>query len=92
MKNCDFDSFPMLKFKKCYQSEGIATTIVVVSDEYFESPVLTQKQTQTSGKGVIFAFGMIAALTVVSLFQLHRSIQVTPVDPEITQQTTNYKL
>ncbi|MEL7039756.1 MAG: hypothetical protein AAFO04_29765 [Cyanobacteria bacterium J06592_8] len=91
MKNRDFDSFSILKFKKGYQSEGIATTIVVVSDEYFESPVPTQKPTQTSGKGVIFAFGMIAVLTVVSLVQLHRSIKVTPVNPEITQQTTHYK-
>ncbi|MDY7022771.1 MAG: hypothetical protein SWJ54_15690 [Cyanobacteriota bacterium] len=67
------------------------TTVAVVSDEYFESSVLPQTQTQTSGKGVIFAFGMIAVLTVVSWVQLHRSIKVTPVDSEITQQSINYQ-
>lgn len=89
MKNCEFDSCSILKFKKSYQSEGVATTVVVVSDEYFESQVSTQTQTQTSRKGVIFAFGMIAVLTVVSLVQLHRSIRITPVHPKNNQQIAN---
>ena len=39
--------------------------------------------TQSSEKEIIFALGFICTLVVLSVFQLYRSVEVTPANPKI---------
>lgn len=92
MTHPDLDLIVELKFIKDYQQNSTPEMRYPVEAEDFDTLPDTTPKTQSSQIGISFAFGMIAILTVLSIFQLDRSLEVTPAHPEITQSTELFTL
>ena len=84
MKNHNSDFLTELKFTEYCQLNSIPETMFLIEAECLTSPADTATDTEPSAKGIIFGLGMIATLILLSIFQLYRSLEITPAKLEIT--------
>ena len=88
----DSDLIVELKFIKDYQKNRTHNMRRPIEAEDFDTATDTIPPTPSSQSGISFAFGMIAILSVLSIFQLYHSLEVTPAHPEIIQSTELFTL
>ncbi len=85
MKNNHSNCSSEPKFTKYYGLSDFPEAMFLIEAECFTSPADTTNNTESSTKGIILGLGMIVTLIVLSVFQLYRSLELTPANPEITK-------
>ena len=56
----------------------------LIEAECFTPPAEKTTQTESNAKGILLALAMSVTLIVLSVFQLYRSLEVTPANSENT--------
>ncbi len=85
MKNHPSDLSSSPKFTRYYGLSDFPEAMFLIEAECFTPPAEKTTNTESNAKGIILALGMIVTLIVLSVFQLYRSLEVTPANSEITQ-------
>ena len=83
MTNHNSDFLPELKFTEYYQLKSVPAMMFLIEAECCDTPADKASNIESSAKGIIFALGMTAILILLSVFQLYRSLEVTPANPEM---------
>lgn len=83
MKNYHSDFSLSPKFTRYYGLNDFPEAMFLIEAESFEPPADITTNTEPSTKGIMFALGMTVSLIILSVFQLYRSLEVTPAKPEI---------
>ena len=88
MTNNNSDFLPELKFTEYYQLHSVPEMMFLIEAECFDTPADTATNIESSAKGIIIGLGITATLILSSVFQLHRSLDITPANPKITNNLT----
>ncbi|MGK7937704.1 MAG: hypothetical protein AB4206_18215 [Xenococcaceae cyanobacterium] len=85
MTNKDSDLLPQTQSTRYYILNGVPENTLIIKAEYFDKTAEETTPTKSSEKKIMFALGIIATLTVLSVFQLYRSLEVIQPNPEVTK-------
>ena len=86
MADQKFNIFSEPEFKEYYRLNNISQTMPFTEAECFNMLADTTNDSETSsGKGIICALASITILLLLSGIQLYRSVEVTPVIPEVNR-------
>ncbi len=85
MKNQPSARFSWPKFTRYYGLSDFPSAMFLIEAECFTPPADKTTNTESKAKGIILVLGMIVTLIVLSVFQLYRSLEVTPANPEIAK-------
>lgn len=91
MRDNKSDFLSKIEFDKYYRLDSIPETSFLAERECFKISADTTDNTRSSEKGImIFALGSIAAVSLFSMIQLCRSLNITPAKFEITSLQKTY--
>lgn len=86
MKKHNLNSSAKSKFyTEYYQLNSMPETMFLIEAECLDKIADTTNNPKSPVKGVMCALGIITTLIVVSTWQLYRSVETTPVTPQINQ-------
>ena len=90
MADQKFNIFSEPEFREYYRLNNISQTMPFTEAECFNMLADTTNDSETSsGKGIICALASITILLLLSGIQLYRSVEVTPVIPEVNRTKKN---
>ncbi len=86
MADQKFNIFSEPEFREYYRLNNISQTMPFTEAECFNMLADTTNDSKTSsGKSIICALASITILLLLSGIQLYRSVEVTPVSPEVNR-------
>ena len=81
--NSDFSSQPRY-YDRYYRLNSVPEALFLIEAECFDTSTDTTTHNKSSQQGIIFGWGLLATLLIVSGFQVVRSEDVTPANSPIT--------